>query len=180
MKIRKLGFVVGIFLVLGWSGVTLAQDANPSQFFGIIKRLFPETGEVAIFISPELIATQKEVIDRSAVQNQIQARIHVVESGIDVGKSIRELQENSLLVIFSSDVLMTKSSKLYILSKCKEKQISIVTSSRDYSESGALLGLVKNEKNRIELVLNLKHSEHLKAKFTEDFIAQAGIKEVIQ
>ena len=180
MDVRKSLLIVLIFMMLVQGSTVIAADANPTQFFYIVKKLFPDVGEIAVFISPDALSAQKTMMDRAAAQNKIKAKIFIIETSTDVGKRIRELRENSVLVVFSSDILMKKSTQLYILKNCKEKQISVFTSSRDYSELGALMGVIKNESNTVELVLNLKNNEYLKPKFSDTFIQQAGIGEVIQ
>ena len=177
---KKVICFLGFFLILDWTPFAFSQDANPSQFFYIVKRIFPDIENVAVFISQESLGENKSMMDRAAAQNKVKAKIYIIESSTDVGTRIRELKENSVLVIFSSDVLMKKSTQLYILKNCKEKQISVFTSSRDYSELGALMGLIKSLDRKVDLVLNLKQNEHLKTKFTGDYVEEVGIQEVIQ
>ncbi|RMF65746.1 MAG: hypothetical protein D6743_07530, partial [Calditrichaeota bacterium] len=87
---------------------------------------------------------------------------------------------NAVLVLFDSPEMSRNKSKLYILSKCKAKHIAIVTSSMDYAESGALLGIVKGADQKVKTILNLKHNGFLRNKFTDDLIARVGIEEVIR
>ncbi len=171
--------LIALIVLLPQAMETFAQDANASQFFYMVKKLFPEQKDVAIFISQEALSSKRKLMDRAAAQNGIAAKIYLIESALDVGKRIRDLPDESVLVIFNSNVLMKKKTQLYILKNCKTKKISIFTSSRDYTELGALFGIIKNE-STFELVLNLKHNEFLKPKFTDAFIQQAGISEVIQ
>ena len=105
----------------------------------------------------------------------LKAKIYVIESTSAIGNAIKQINPNSLLVIFSSDILNQKSSILYILSKCKEKQILLLTSSLDYSEAGALLGLITDENQKTKLIVNLTHSENLRAKFSQELLQQQGI-----
>ena len=88
------------------------------------------------------------------MQNGLSAKLYVISNTIDVGKRLRELPSKSILVVYQSDVLSKKSTqRLFILTKCKEHQIAVITSSAEYSELGALIGLVKTGP-RFELVLN--------------------------
>ena len=179
-KIGYVGLIFIAFLIIGMNGSGLEKDANASQFFYMIKQLFPDINDVSVFLSEESLANQKTIMDRAAAQYKLKVKIFIIDTSIDVGKRIRELGENSVLVIFNSDVLMKKSTKLYILKNCKGKKIAIFTSSRDYSDLGALMGIIKNGNNSVDLVLNLKHNEHFKPKFTDAFIEKVGISEVIQ
>ena len=179
-KIILVGGALIILLSIGLNGFVIAKDANASQFFFMVKRLFPAVKEVSVFISEERLNARKTMIERAAMQNKIRVKIFLIETSIDVGKRIRDLSENEVLVIFNSDVLLKKSTQLYILKNCKEKHIAVFTSSRIYSELGALLGIIKNGGGTTDLVLNLKHNEYLKPTFSEAFIEQAGITEVIQ
>ena len=169
-----------VLLMLSQGAVAAAGDANATQFFYIVKKLFPEASEIAVFISPETLSEQKTMLDRAAAQNKVKATVYLIETSTDVGKRIRELKENSILVIFDSSVLLKKSTQLYVLKNCKEKQISVFTSSREYSDLGALLGIIKSSDSTVNLVLNLKQNEYLKPKFTDVFIKNTGIAEVIQ
>ena len=180
MDVKKGLCLFVVLLMLSQGAAAFAGDANASQFFYIVKKLFPDATEIAVFISHESLSEQKTMLDRAAAQNKVKATIYLIETSTDVGKRIRELRENSILVIFNSSVLLKKSTQLYILKNCKEKQISVFTSSREYSDLGALLGIIKGSDNTVDLVLNLKQNEYLKPKFTDVLIQQVGIAEVIQ
>lgn len=104
----------------------------------------------------------------------------MVNSASDIGSALRKIKKGSVMILFGSGVLSESKSRLYVLSKCKPKKIAIVTSSNDYAQSGALLSVVWDENQKLKTVLNLKHNEHLRSKFTADFIQTVGIKEVIE
>jgi len=46
-----------------------------------------------------------------------------------IDKSLNKMNKNSLLFISESPILMDKSTRLFILSKCKEMNIQIITAS---------------------------------------------------
>ncbi len=158
----------------------IAREVSPIQFLFTIRRIFPDQKKLTVFISQSKLEKVKPLLVRAAAQNKFNVKVHIIESTTDIGKSFREIDNNIILLIFDSPVLNHRKNRLYILKKCKEKKISIITSSKEYSDSGALLALLVNAENKIDVVVNLKHCKHLKDKFTEEFIRQNGIKEVIQ
>lgn len=176
--LRIFTVVVFLFIMVLGSQVQ-ADDANGTQYLTMAKMAFQDAKAVSIFISEADLAKEQATINRAALQNKLQAKIFVIKSSIDVGKRMRELADNSLLVVYQSDVLSKKSTQLFILKKCKEKQISVITSSAEYSELGALIGLVKSGP-RFELVLNLKQNDWAAARFPADVIERLGISRVIQ
>lgn len=172
--------VLAVFLIAAAVTPGLrADDANATQFLTIAKQAFGNVGEVAIFISESDLSSEKAIIDRAAAQNGLNVKLYIIKSSIDVNTYLKEIADNSVLVIYQSDVLSKKSTILYILSRCKKKQVALITSSSEYSELGALLGLVRENK-RFKIVLNLKQNEWLKSEFSEDRQLQLGVSEVIE
>ena len=179
--ISKKWLTMGIVMIMGIQNhAVFSGEVNATQFMYMVKKLFPDQKDVAIFISQESFQSQRSLIERASAQNGFTAKIYIIQSSADVGTRIRELPENSVLVVYNSDVLMKKSTQLYILKNCKERKIAVFTPDRGYSELGALFGLISESAGSLELVLNLKHNEYLRPSFTDDFIEQAGITEVIQ
>ena len=175
---RLISAVLLLTLVLA-TGQALADDANATQYLTMAKQAFQDAKEVAIFISEEDLAKEKDIINRAALQNGLTAKLYVIANTIDVGKRLRELSPNSILVVYQSEVLSKKSTQLFVLKKCKESQIAVITSSSEYTELGALIGLVKTGP-RFELVLNLKQNDWAAARFPSDVIERLGIARVIE
>ena len=169
-----------LILLLCQNSLIFSKDITPLQLLFTVKQAFPDCKELAILISKDLLAKEKKNIARASAQTQMKATIYVVTSSSDIGRALAKISEGSVMVLFGSGVLSKKKTKLYVLSKCKPKKIAIVTSSNDYAQSGALLGVVRDENQKLKTVLNLKHNLHLKSKFTPDFIQTVGIKEVIE
>ncbi len=157
-----------------------AQEVSSFQYFFIIKQIFPETKEVAVFISKGLLEKQKDFINRACAQQNLTAKVYIVNDTGDIGRNLKKIGDGSILLLFPDELYHKKSNKLYILSKCKEKKISLITSQPEFSESGALVGIFKDKEKKADLVLNLKHSEHLNDKFTEEFVDQVGFSKVIR
>lgn len=179
MKFRTALFFTAI-LTLTHSFSGAGERVNAYQYFYVVKRLFPEAEIVNVFISKSMVVAEQQLLQRAGVQNKLTPRIYTIDSAADIGQRVRELGENSLLILYPCALLEKKSSMLYCLSKCKSKQVAIISSSRGYSELGALLGIFENDQGTIELVLNLKHNAHLRNKFTDDVITEMGINQVIQ
>lgn len=113
-----------------------AQDITSFQYMYIIKQVFPKTKEISIFISKDLLQTQQDLINRACAQQQFKAIIYEISNSGDIGRSLKQVGKNDVLLLFPSEVVSKKLNKLYILSKCKEKKISLVTSIPEYSDSG--------------------------------------------
>ncbi len=71
-------------------------------------------------------------------------------------------KNNSLLVIFESEFLTQSSIKLYVLSKSKDKHVSIITSSKEYGKSGTLLTMFSDGDGNTQIKLNLKKINRIK------------------
>ena len=168
------------FIIFSLLKPLYANDATPAQFFYVIKNIFPDCEKIAIFVSKDKLAGLEKNIARSAKQFNLKPTVYVIESSSQIGGSISKLSNNSVLVIYCSKLLSKSSSKIYILSKCKKKQITLATTSKDYVNSGALLGLITSTENNLDLMANLKQNEHLKSRFTPELIQKIGFKEVIQ
>lgn len=178
MKWFSCGLLVGTTLLLQ-NGLLYAKEVTPLQLLFTVKQAFPESREVSIMVTTDNMATAGESIKRAVASTQLKAKIYVIASSADIGSALGKVPEKSILVIFNSGILTDKKSKLFVLSKCKPKQIAIITSSKDYSESGALLGIVK-EADETRMVLNLKHNQKYSAQFSDAVITKLGIQEVIR
>jgi len=168
-----------ITLILLSIGIN-AQNVTPRQYFFIVKKIFPDTKEISVILDEKDLPNFKDDIAKAAGQAQVKAKIYPVSDFKSIGKSVNKVEKSGTLVVVPSPVLSDKSSKLFILSKCKEKDVVVVSESKDYSDSGALLGVFPQDGAKTKVVLNLKHSQDLLAKFTPDYAKQVGISEVIQ
>ena len=168
-----------ITLILLSIGIN-AQNVTPRQYFFIVKKIFPDTKEISVILDEKDLPNFKDDIAKAAGQAQVKAKIYPVSDFKSIGKSVNKVEKSGTLVVVPSPVLADKSSKLFILSKCKEKDIAVISESKDYSDSGALLGVFPQDGAKTKVVLNLKHSQDLLAKFTPDYAKQVGISEVIQ
>jgi len=177
---RKSTSILICLILLVISGQNFAGDVTVLQLFHIIKQVFPETKNIALLMTKEDMNAELTKVNRAAAMTQLKVKIHAVENSFDIGKEIKRIAAKSILVVGNSELFNEKKTKLYILSKCKEKEISLITSSRDYVESGALLGLVKSEEGKSEVMLNLKHYAFLRDKFTEEFKQEVNITELNQ
>lgn len=176
---RRMAVLI-FFVLLAGNHAVVAKDVTPMQVLFTTKEIFPDCREVAIFVSREYFHANEMNIARASAQNHIKPHVYIIENSSDIGNALNNIDEGSILVVMDSDALTKSNNKLYILSKCKTKRISIVTSSPQYSESGALLGILPDDGQKIKVVLNLKHNKFLKEKFTPDFLAKVGVKEVIE
>ena len=179
MKFKKL-FLISLLLVILTNITVFSQDASPSQFFYVIKKLLPETKSVSIFMDPEIIDKERVSLNRAALQNQLKVKIYPIASPIELGKNIRQLSGGSVLVVYTSDVLTSKSSAAYVLKKCIEKNITVVSSSQLYSDLGAFLGLLRGEDNKLKIVVNFKQYANLQSNVTADRLQLVGAKLVTE
>jgi len=173
-------FSIVIMMVLFYNFGAYAQKISPRQYFFTVKKIFPETENIDLFIEESQLDELKNEIAKAAAQAQVKVKIYPVNDTKSIGQSVKKLDNSSTLVVLPSPVINNNSSKMFILSKCKEKGISVVTESKDYSDSGALLGIFPQDGAKTKIVLNLKHSQELLAKFTPEYAQQIGISEIIQ
>ena len=127
-----------------------ANGVSPLQLLYVVKQVFPDQEQVTVFISKGQFAELEEKINRAAAQSHLKVQVCVVESSSGIGSMLSSMERNSVLVLLESDLLLNSTTKLYILSKCKEKQIAIVTSSKTYSDSGALVAVIKRSKRQAD------------------------------
>ncbi len=175
---RRISFCC-ILLIFVVSNI-LAKDISSRQYFFTVKKIFPGTNNVNVFIQSSELEGMRDEIAFAATQAQLKVKIYSISDFKTIGASLRDLEKSSTLVIYPSAILTEKSSRLFILKKCKEKEIAVISSSQEYSDSGALLGILAKQGQKTKLVLNLKHSEFLSSVFTPDYAKQVGISEVIR
>ncbi len=174
-KIIKVAIILLLFAQLG-----LAKEPSFLQYFYTVKNILPETKNIGVFISEESYQTHEKQIKRASAQTGIKALVFLIKDARSIGKSIKRLNSNDALIICDSPVLAKKSSRLFILSKTKDKKIPVITASKEYSDSGALICLGKDENNRTQIVLNLKQTEYLASKFTDESAQKLGISKIIR
>ncbi|MBN2411536.1 hypothetical protein JXQ31_07570 [candidate division KSB1 bacterium] len=174
----KRRLCAGVLVLMLFFGGHLFANVTTTQYFYLVKQAFPNASEINIFITKSELAREKEKIDRATVQFKLKALIYEIDNSADIGKATKSLNENSILVIYDDNIFANNKNKLYILSKCKEKKISLVTASLDYIESGALLGYVEKDGAK-SIILNLTFYDHLKTEFNVEKIQKLGITEVI-
>ncbi|HPG39994.1 MAG TPA: hypothetical protein PLP19_09510 [bacterium] len=177
MNRRYYAMAFMLVTVLLFSIPAFAKVSSMQLFF-LVKQAFPEASEVNIFISKANLAEEKDKIARATVQFQLKALIYDVDNAADIGNGTKKISDNSILIVYDDEVFANKTNKLYILSKCKEKKISLITSSMDYIQSGALLGYIE-ENSAKKIILNITHYDYLKEKFTNDVVQKIGVAEVI-
>jgi ABC-type uncharacterized transport system substrate-binding protein len=168
-------FVFGIF------GQAIARNATAAQYLYMVNQIIPEKKNVAVFMSKELVETEKMKLERAATTFKLKVTVYIIESPRNIGESLKMIDENTALVVYETPVLQEKSSKMFIISKCKEKNIPIVTPSEEYVKSGAFIGIVVNEKLKVsQLLVNLQNYSQFAPKFTEEFTLALGVTEIIK
>jgi len=157
----------------------MAREITPLQLLFMLKKAFPEQSQVDVLISRDQLALQKERIARAATQMKIKLMVHVLDTAAEVGGAMKTIADNSAIVVFDSAFLTQKSTKLYVLSKCQEKKVAIVTSSSAYSRSGALVGVYIDDAENVKVALNLKKNLYLKDRFSEQVQKEMGVTDLI-
>jgi len=176
----KLSTKLIVFLIMFVSVNVYAGEPTFMQYFYSVKQILPETKEIGVFITEDQFNEQKDKLNRAAQRTGVKAQIFLVSDMKSIGKNIKNIGGIDILLISQAEVLMSKSSRLFILSKCKDKKIPIISASEEYSRSGALVGLLEGDDGKSKIVLNVKHSPYLASRFTDEFNKKAGIKELIQ
>lgn len=176
IKLLFIAILLGVF-----SGQAFARNATAAQYLYMISKVIPEKKKVAIFMSKELVGKEKTKLERAAATFGLTATIYLIDNAKTIGTSLKKLTGNEALVVYETPVLSEKSSKMFILSKCKEKGIPVVSSSVDYAKAGAFIGIIVNEKFKLtELLINLQNHSDQSSKFTEEFNLSLGITQVLR
>ncbi len=173
-------FTQTAILILCFLMVAMAGGVTTLQFFFTVKKIFPSADHVHILISKKAFNEQKTKIVRSANQVQLKTTIYEIESMSDIGSKINQIPDHAIVIVYSNPILMNKKSRLFILKKSTDKQLSLVTDSEAYTRAGALVGLLPAEDDRTKLVVNLTHNKNIAGRFTPEFIQKMGIAQVIR
>lgn len=178
MKLVRILAGLFIFTLVAQS---YATNATAAQYLYMVSKVIPEKKNVAIFMSNELLGVEKGKLERAAANFALKITIYVIDSPKAIGESLKKIEDNSVLVVYETPVLDDKSSKMFILSKCKESGIPVVSSSVEYAKSGAFIGIIVNEKHKMaQLLINLQNYSEFASKFTEEFNLALGVTEVIK
>jgi ABC-type uncharacterized transport system substrate-binding protein len=177
---RTLRLTILLLLVLSTSQL-FARNATAAQYLYMISKVIPEKKKVAVFMSRDLVEKEKGKLQRAAATFGVTVTIYVIEGARSIGTSLKKLSGDDVLVVYETSVLVQKSSKMFILSKCKEKGIPVVSPSEEYAKAGAFIGIFVNEKFKMTgLIINLQNHADLAPKFTEEFNVSLGITEVLK
>ncbi len=178
MKFYKL---IAALLILGAVTQGLAKDATAAQYLYIIKKVLPEVKTVSVFLSSDQVDKAKGKFARAGATFGFKVKIYLVDSQKNIGENLKNISNSSVLIVYDTPTLMKKSSRMFILSKCKEHNIAIITSSADYSASGAFLGVIVNDKFKIkDLLVNLQNYSRFASIFTDEFKLALGVTKVIR
>jgi len=175
---KKITLII-LALVLS-TQMCLANQPSPLQVFYSIKKILPEAKKVGVFIPEELFKAEETKIARASKQMGMEVKVYLIKDTKSIGKNMKNLKDIDILVVYNDPVMTAKSSMMFILSKCKDKEIPIISSSEDYSKAGALIFLGRDDNNKIYYVLNLKHTAYLAAKFDDASIEKLGIAKLIR
>lgn len=171
---------ITLFLLAIMISIGTAKEPTFLQYLYSAKQVLPEMEQVGIFITQDHYDASKDEINKACSRTSVKAKVFIVSDAKSIGKNLKNVEGIDLLLVTQADVLNEKSSRLFVLSKSKDKKIPLLSSSEDYSTSGALIGLLPGDGGRSKIVLNVKHTPYLAARFTDEFNKKAGIKELIQ
>lgn len=159
----------------------LAKNATAAQYLYMVNKIVPEKKNVAIFMSKEMVETEKVKLERAASTFDLSVTVYIIESPRNIGESLKKIDDSSALVVYETEILQEKSSKMFIISKCKEKNIPVITPSEEYVKAGALVGIIVDEKFKMsQLLINLQNYSQFAPKFTEEFTLALGVTELIK
>jgi len=179
MKLTRT--LAGLFFLIALSGQSFARNATAAQYLYMVNKVIPEKKDVAVFMSNDLLETEKGKLERAAANFGLKVTIFIIDSPKTIGESLKKIEDNSVLVVYETEVLEEKSSKMFILSKCKERAIPVVSPSVEYAKSGAFIGIIVNEEHKMsQLLINLQNHSEFASKFTEEFNLALGVTELIK
>ncbi len=170
-----------ILLFTFLSGQLWAKNATAAQFLYMVSKVLPEKKNVSIFLPAELLSREKPKIERAAATFGLKVKLFLIETARSLGEGFKQLKNDEVLIVYESDVTSVKSSRLFILKKCKERNIPVVTPMEEYSKAGAFLGIIVNEKFKMkDLLVNVQNYAEYAPKFTEEFNVAIGVTQVIK
>ena len=174
--------IIKVLCIVLIAMVITVQAAEPTfmQYLYSAKQVLPDAKKIAVFTSQEKFDSDKDALNKAGQRTGLAVKVFVISDMKSIGSNIKMLSDEDVILVTNVSVLMNKSSKLFILSKCKDKKMPIISASEDYTQSGALIGLLKGDDGRSKIVLNIKHSPYLASRFTDEFNQKAGVKELIQ
>ncbi len=176
---NSIRLMVVIFMCLLTSQV-FARNATAAQYLYMVSKVIPEKKNVAVFMSKDIVEKEKIKLERAAATFGITATIYLIDTAKTIGASLKKLNGDEALVVYETPVLDEKSSKMFILSKCKEKSIPVISPSEEYAKAGAFIGIIVNEKFKMsKLMINLQNHADQSSKFTEEFNSSLGITQVL-
>ncbi len=173
--------VLLLTILVGFSTQSIAKDATAAQFLYMIHKILPEAKTVSVFLSSDQLDKAKTKLARAGATFGVKVKIYLVDTQKNIGENLKAIADNSVLVVYDTPTLMKKSSRMFILSKCKEHNIAVVTSSADYSKSGAFLGLIVDDKYKMkDFLVNLQNYSRFASKFTDEFKLALGVTKVFK
>ncbi len=158
----------------------LANTISWSQYFFAIKQIFPDIKNVSVLLSEEAVQSQKKAISHSAAPFNVKVKLFPVKDTREIGNQLKMIEDGGVLIVLDDPMFMNKSSMFYILSKAKDKNISVVSSSQQYAEAGAFLTLIKDSSKKLKVVVNLRFKPELASKFTPELQQKLGVAEVLE
>ncbi len=170
------------FLLIIVTGSVSANDATASQYLYMVHKILPEQKNVAIFMSEEQALKEQKKLTRAAASFKLKVSIYLIADARDIGKNLKRIKDGEPLILYDSPALMSKSSRQFILTKCKEKNIPVFSASMEYVKSGAFVGIImKDGSKKVDHVMvNLKNFNKYATTFTDKFNMALGISEVMK
>ncbi len=171
--------LMGGFILLVVQGL-MGQSVTWQQYFYVASKIFPDSKVINVLLPEEEESVQKPAIARAATLFKLKVKIFLVRDTRSIGTNFKLIPENSIVVVYNAPIVNEKNTMLYILTQAKEKKLALITTNRSYSEAGALVGLLRDEKGHLRVYVNLKYSPGLAAKFTPEFNQKIGVARVLQ
>jgi ABC-type uncharacterized transport system substrate-binding protein len=162
------------------AGQVLGKDVTYLQFFYMIKNIFPETKEVAIFLPKDIQEQEQSKIASASVKMGLTIKLYLISDMSSIRSNLKLLPAKSVLLVYTDPLLMEKSNRDHIINSCAEKQIPIISSSQEYITAGALIGLLIDESNKLKVVINVQQYPQIASLFSEEFTQKIGAAEVIR
>ncbi len=169
-----------ILLIMFISANICAGSVTPLQYFYMVKKVFPEKKTVSVFLPASIENEEKPRIAKAAVKMGVKVVLHLVTDVQSVKENLALVDPGSVVVVYASPELESAIIAQLIVSHCTNNKIPLVSSSKKYSDQGALIALLPGEDNKIQLTINLKESMYMADRFNEQFLQQIGAAEVIR
>jgi len=148
-------FILLLILLLS-NVILLGKEITPNQYYYIIRQLFPDKEKINVFIDKNNYNEIKKDITRASTIFKFDTKLYSIDSPRDIGKFLKDIKKDELLLIFPNELFESSRFKVFILKQTKENGIYLISNYESYSTGGALVAIIiDSETEKTKVLINL-------------------------